>query len=255
MSLAGNARSSWYETFEVGSYWADIDGVASPYALLQMMQDVAWKHADALRFGYTDLGIRNQFWVLSRLSMHVNRYPRWGETVRLESWTSGTSRLFALRDFRLYDDDEKELMKSVTAWLIVDQETRRPLRPEQIISELSIPSLPSQFQHAPEKIAPPDLNAKRAFQYETCVRYSDIDAQGHANNTRYVSWMLDGLDVEWHRTHRLRRLSVNFLKECTAEDLVRVDGSIDGETGQSLHSVSRIEDGDIAAVLSANWSS
>ncbi|MFW6235037.1 MAG: acyl-[acyl-carrier-protein] thioesterase [Spirochaetota bacterium] len=255
MSLSERAAATWYETFEVGSYWADMSGVASPFALLQMMQDVAWKHAQALRFGYSDLGARNQFWVLSRLSMHVNRYPQWGETVRLESWTSGTSRLFALRDFRLYDDDEKELMKSVTAWLVVDQETRRPIRPERIVSELSSPSMPSQFQNAPEKLAPVEWEAERPLQYDTRIRYSDIDPQGHANNTRYVSLMLDGLDAEWHRTHWLRRLTVNFVKECTAEDSVRVVGRIDNDTQQSVHSVTRIEDGSVAAALSADWSS
>ncbi|TVQ23965.1 MAG: hypothetical protein EA383_12340 [Spirochaetaceae bacterium] len=247
------AGPTWYETFEIGSFWTDVNGVASPQALLQMMQDVAWKHAQALKFGYSELGAQNQFWVLSRLTMDVRRYPRWGETVRLESWTSGTNKLLALRDFRLYDDDERELMKGVTGWLIVDHGSRRPLRPEGIVAELSIPSLPSQYDGGPEKVRAPDSDSDGQTTYGVAARYSDIDAQQHVNNTRYVSWMIDGLSADWVVSRRIRRMSVNFLKECNLGDTLRIAHECLPERDQTRHSVLREADGQYAAHMQLHW--
>ncbi len=246
-------RPTWYETFEIGSFWTDVNGRASPHALLQMMQDVAWKHARALKFGYSDLGARNRFWVLSRLIMDVSRYPRWGETVRLESWTSGTDKLLALRDFRLYDDDERELMKSVSGWLIVDHESRRPLRPEGIVKELSIPSLPSQYDGGPEKVRTPEPDDGTQTTYSVAARYSDIDAQKHVNNTRYVSWMIDGLSEDWVVNRRIRRMSVNFLKECNLGDTLQIAHTYPPEQDQTRHSVLRESDGQYAAHMHLHW--
>lgn len=219
------------------------------------MQDVAWKHAKALQFGYSDLGSRNQFWALSRITMQVTGYPRWGDTVRLESWTSGTNRLFALRDFRLYDDEERELMKAVTAWLVVDSESRRPVRPETVLQDLVVTSLPSQFQDPPEKITPPDTDHGAGVSYETTARYSDIDAQSHVNNTRYVSWMLDSLGPSWHESRHLHQLSVNFLKECVLNDVLDVSCTVSEDQTRSDHAITRIDDGTRAAVMSLRWRS
>lgn len=235
----GNAGAfpTWHDVYEVSSYWADMTGHAYPHGILEMMQDSAWRHAEALGFGYTDLGQESLLWVLSRLDVDITRMPRWGETVRLETWPTGTHRLFALREYCLYDDDERELLRANSAWLVLDGESRKPRKPGPVVEGRNIPLNPGNYDEAPGKIAPPDENT--TDRYELRVRYSDIDAQRHVNNARYVEWMLNGLPDDWMDTYWPRRLSVNFLRECVAGDEIAIrTGREDDEHQQrTSHSV------------------
>ena len=50
------------------------------------------------------------------------------------------------------------------------------------------------------------------------VRYSDIDRNQHMNNTRYLEWVDDLFSAGFHRTHTLREILVDYLKECQEGD-------------------------------------
>lgn len=243
----------WHDVYEVSSYWADMTGHAYPHGILEMLQDSAWRHAEALGLGYSHLDRESLLWVLSRLDVHITRMPQWGETVRLETWPTGTHRLFALREFCLYDDDERELLRANSAWLVIDGENRKPRKPGPVVERRRIPTNPGNYDAAPPKVEPP--TAANAAGYELTARYSDLDAQRHVNNARYVEWMLNGLPDDWMDTHTPRELSVNFLRECGLADAVRIvcDHHADAGRERTLHSV--LLDDSPVCVMTAVWAS
>jgi acyl-ACP thioesterase len=55
------------------------------------------------------------------------------------------------------------------------------------------------------------------------VRNSDLDLNGHVNNTRYAQWILDSAPPEAHRTYRVERYEVNFLAEIQLGDAVAIE--------------------------------
>ncbi|MBQ1438897.1 MAG: hypothetical protein IIZ10_04340, partial [Solobacterium sp.] len=70
--------------------------------------------------------------------------------------------------------------------------------------------------------------------------YSDIDLNGHMNNTRYLDWIDDMYDMHFHEVTRIRTLQINYLKELSYGDQVtlfyeyengmyRIDGVMDGD--------------------------
>lgn len=146
---------TWHDVFEVSSYWADLSGHLYLHGALQMMQDSAWKHAESLGFGYTHLGAASLLWVLSRLDLHITRMPEWGETVRLETWPTGTHRIFAMREYCLYDDDERELLRANSAWLVLDGESRTPRKPQAVMEGNNIVLNPGNYDETPGKVREP----------------------------------------------------------------------------------------------------
>lgn len=182
---------------------------ARPGALCAMMQESAWRHAESLGFGYTHLAEAGRFWVLSRLVLEWRRQPGWGEELELTTWPSGHQGALALRDFRFSGAGEAWI-EAVTAWLVVDRSSRRPIRPREALILPEEYNPPRAMDETPPRI--PDLPAPgRTRRVEAA--WSDIDLNGHVNNTRYVDWMLDGFDPEFHRAHLPRRLEMNFLAE------------------------------------------
>ena len=72
----------------------------------------------------------------------------------------------------------------------------------------------------PEKIAVRQGLAETA---RFSVRNSDLDVNGHVNNTRYAQWILDSTPLEAHRTWRVDRYEVNFLAEIQVGDAVAIE--------------------------------
>jgi medium-chain acyl-[acyl-carrier-protein] hydrolase len=81
------------------SYFINRFGKLSTSYMFYQMQDIAWEHAAKLGFGYDNLKVDEQFWVLSKLLVKINRRPVWGEDFSLETWSRGTDGFFGYRDF------------------------------------------------------------------------------------------------------------------------------------------------------------
>lgn len=250
---------TWHEVFDVGCYWADLSGHLFPHAMLQMMQESAWKHAEALRFGYSDLSRQSLLWVLSRLTADITRLPAWGESVRLETWPTGTRRLFAMREYCLYDENERELLRANSAWLVLDAERRRPQKPGPIIEAQGIPLNPGNYNESPAKLdavcPESDLSDWRLDTATYRVRYSDIDVQRHVNSAKYLEWMLDTLPDDWLIRYRPRTITINFLRECGIGDTLSISGYLKhNERDTRTHHTARHDgDGKVACSVLADW--
>ncbi len=86
----------------------------------------------------------------------MKRYPAWNERIKLETWPSGAERLFALRDFRVMDSEGEVIGMASTAWLILDIDTHRLIRPKEMIEQFKMVVHDKQMFEAPlDKIVVP----------------------------------------------------------------------------------------------------
>ena len=90
------------------------------------------------------------------------------------------------RDYELLVGGGK-VGECTAGWLTLDVKTRRPVRPALGGAGLGF-RLDGALALTPEKIASRrDLAAIAGFS----VRNSDLDVNGHVNNTRYAQWILE----------------------------------------------------------------
>jgi medium-chain acyl-[acyl-carrier-protein] hydrolase len=213
----GEQDALWREAVEIHSYDVDIERQMTIESLLKYCQEAAWNHAEHLGVGYSHLRARGQVWMLSRLTLAVDSYPEWGQQTELHTWPRGVKSLFALRDFELLDINGHSLAGATSSWLVFDQEARRPLRPESILA--SIPTLPDRraLSCDAEKLTVTEIPLSSSI---INVKYSDLDLNDHVNNAAYARWILDRYPVEFHRRHRLRKLTINFLAALDGQDSV-----------------------------------
>jgi acyl-ACP thioesterase len=101
------------------------------------------------------------------------------------------------------------------------------------LQNVSASLIRSALGRSPNKLALMDAPTDSALRE---VRYSDIDVNRHVNSARYIGWLLDSYPPEFHRTHTLRSLEVNYLAETLWPDSVWVK-SQKKPAGQFAHSI------------------
>lgn len=207
------------ERFLVRSYEVEPDGRLRIVELLRMLQEAAWQHASLLGKGFTQREEGELFWVLSRLRLTMERYPRWGDRFTIRTFPVGTQRLFAVREFVLLDEADAIMGRASSAWLVVDGGRGRPIRPERIVAD--IVTSPSEYGGDLER-EPPIPAAAGPAAGPFPVRYHDIDQYRHVNNAAYLEWVLDALDPDRPLSCEVRELALDFLKETLLDDAYTV---------------------------------
>lgn len=201
-------------------------------SVFDLFQEAAISHADNLGVGRDSMAKTGQVWILSRMSVQVDRRPAYGETVTIRSWPRGGERLFALRDYDIRDASDRPLAGGSSAWLIIDLEKRRPLRPQAVMDSLplneGLRALPSGAAGLAE-LKNPEKSAERR------AAYSDLDYNGHVNNVRYVQWIQDALEPALFEKAGRMRLDINYLNEIHPGELIELwrAGAEDAAFGES----------------------
>ena len=189
----------------------DQNKALKPYSLLNFLQDIASKNAEDLGFGYSYIHPKNYAWFLIKYRMEFEEYPFDIQELILKTEPRGYNKLFAYRDFELYNAD-KLLGRIHSMWSIVDIESRS-------IVPISTAILENPYMVNFEKRLD-DLSfskitsvTKPSIEKEFEVRYNDLDVNGHANNGNYIVWAFEPLSFEFKNAYRIKTLDMVYKKE------------------------------------------
>lgn len=208
----------WTQTYDVNTIVLDPLKRISLVGLLNLLQDTAWIHAEHLGWGYEDL-IRNQtIWVLSRQKLVMREWPLWQETVTINTWPRRSGAIMALREFEILVGDRKVGACS-TSWLVLDWNTRKVQKLDRIMSGI-VSRDEGVLDIAAERV-PPRTDLKEVARFE--VRNSDLDVNGHVNNTRYAQWLTDTMTLDELKAYAIDEYEVNFLAETGVGDTVAIE--------------------------------
>lgn len=240
----------WHETYDVRTYEVNPNGRASIQTIGNYLQDIAGKHAAAL--GVSNLDNPELAWVLSYMCIQMDCYPRFGETVHLETWPSGIASVYAIRDFLLKNQENKRLGAATSTWIVLDLNRRRPVRMPASVTRIPLPDRPAAIEHAARKLqAPTDI----AFSSSFAVRYSDLDLNGHVNNVRYMEWAVESVPHTETEGRRLHQLELQFKAETHYGETIGVatGHATHADTTIFAHRLTRTSDTQEVALVRSQW--
>jgi len=204
----------WQESFPVRFGAIDRSDRMTLDAIFQVFQEAAISHAVNLGVGREEMANAGQVWILSRMSVLVDRRPDYCETVTLKSWPRGSEKLFAMRNYEILDKNDIPVVRARSAWIIVDIQKRRPIRP-QSLSFCNLPlnegldALPPEAGGTAALIERDNLSKV----VERKALYTDVDYVGHVNNVSYIKWIQDLLDPQLLEKADKMRFDINYLNE------------------------------------------
>ena len=201
--------SVWSEKCTVRFNAIDASDLMTLNAVFGFFQEAAISHAENLGVGREAMERANQVWILSRISVQVDRRPKYGETITVRTWPRGGEKLFAIRDYDIRDSEDKAVVSARSCWVIIDMEKRRPLRPQSVME--SLPQ--NQGLTAHSDASGLEEHGSLVKIAERPALYGDIDYNGHVNNVTYVRWIEDTLERGLLEQAKRMRLDINYLNE------------------------------------------
>ena len=159
-------------------------------ALANKLQDLAHIASHTLGIGFETIYEKyGVVWALVRMRVDLKRNPKLGESLYIQTWAPKPKSLQFERDFMVRDESGEIIIRVVTAWVIIDYQTRRIKKATTILPEAyEDPGIERAINGALGKIK---ANGELIPKYQKVIGYSDIDLNGHLNNSKYVDFIMD----------------------------------------------------------------
>lgn len=210
---------TYMKSFAVNAADCDMFGRLRPASMLKLMQGAGWEQLDSWGLGNGLIWDKGLLWIIGRTVVEIDRLPGSDESVKMLTWPGKIRRVFLPRSFELRDERDEVLIRAKSIYLLMDKDTRHTVTPESVGFELpqcfDADELPDPASRVPFPAELPGAKCRSA-------QYSELDLNGHLNNTHYLSWGEDLLSVDYHRDHALRSLWVEYRKEVRPEDEIEM---------------------------------
>jgi acyl-ACP thioesterase len=217
-------------------------------AAFNYFQEIAAMHADNLGLGI-DTIVKNHgvVWVLMRIRLDIVRYPLWDEEITLETWPQAPKKLEFERNYIMKDKKGDVIARAISVWVMMDMETRRLKKPEistdnypAFIAEKAIDCTLGKLKPLSEPVT----------AYKRLIGCSDIDMNGHLNNSKYIDFIMDCFSMEQLKRYEAKSLQVNYVNEVFPGDTIvlRKDASA---SDSGMIYVEGVNDKDGSAIFKA----
>ena len=191
--------------------------------LFHMLQTVSAAQCEGTCAGKAELDALGLMWVAIRQYVTVNRYPRAGEHIQVETWPGQTRHSFFYRYYRILDEKGEPLLSGSSLWSLVDRENRKMVAPGAYGIDLPCVVTGWEVQKPP---APRKFPAEESRTFIVPEEY--LDANGHMNNTRYYDLAEQCIGVS-AQTAALREATTEYLNEALGGEEFRVNWGFDGQ--------------------------
>ncbi len=197
--------------------------------LLKMTSDMAVEDFNRRCMSRETLADNGVAILVSRDSFRIHKYPVENQHIIVRTWEEKSEALQFVRMFQIEDMDGNKLITGVTAWLLVDVKARR-IMPIKKFDDMGLRKPPLKVSERDclpyGKISVPD---DAVLLDERVIKFTDLDANGHTNNSRYAAFAIDALPQEYQKIH-FKDFRINFVKEALLGQKVSIWASINDES-------------------------
>ena len=203
--------------------------------VMQLLQDVATEHAEQIGVGWNTMDKNGMLWILAKIRITFD-YPvtKKNSRFKLYTWPLAPNRFYAERCFAAVED--KQLFSATSLWSIISKDGRKIL-PAETMNLFFKGEYSEVHSDTTADFARVRLDDDYHFSYATTVFRSDLDHNGHVNNTVYVNYAMNvlapqdkirAIEIVYHKELKLgERFQVMYKRE---GDCVSVVGQRQDET-------------------------
>lgn len=206
-----------------------VDAKMRSWSVFNYLQDAASCHADHLGVGLKQLRDSDLSWVLSRIRVRMDEFPEYGDTLRISTYPSGFSRIFAYRQFVLTSAESGKFFGVAgSAWLTLNPANFRPISPAKHFTGLPQWEFEGETFFQEETLDKLSAPAEElTTPVEQRISAGQIDYNRHLNNAFYAMFTEDWLGEKCGSLVRMKELQLNFNQTTPFGEKLICSGALD----------------------------
>lgn len=157
----------------------------------------------------------NACWIILRMRVHIIDMPKWRDTFKVRTWSTGCDKFFFDREFEVFNSNGDVIAMASSIWIMAEIDTHRPIIPSRIegISKFDGQGDRLVFGTKAAKAKIPSLEEGVSPVVSKFADYSELDWNGHVNNTRYIAWICDAMYKAGANPGDIEDLTINYISE------------------------------------------
>lgn len=190
-------------------------------ALLKLHQEIGERHLNECGTRSDDMR-NNQglAFVFTKIKVIIHKLPKQKDKITITTWCSELKGIRFYRNYILRDENGNLLTETKAEVTVIDLKERKLVRPSEI---KGFDDFLYNFElvngcDKPQKLSIPE-NQEKTVTRE--IRFSDIDYNGHVNNTVYADIALDCLDLELLKKD-IKGFEINYVSEVMPEETLKL---------------------------------
>lgn len=238
--------------FFVHYYEVDYYKRATPWSLLNYLQETAFYHADCAGDTQEVLATDQLAWMLYKWHLKIHRYPCWKDSITVKTWISRYKSYMAFREFKIIDNNGEVLVEAGALVILVDMVKNSPRKIDQhrIAAYGADPSCGGHHNYDNFR-----FNKDDASEQSFLVRISDIDTNGHVNNARYLDWFAESIPLHILQSHQLIEMEIIYKRQVKYGQKVTVNSVPGNSSLDYLEYYGEIRDSEAntSALIRGKW--
>lgn len=198
--------------FNVATFEEDYKGQLSWRMLGKRLLGAADKHASERNFSKMVIDDIEYLWVLSRLTVEIDSYPKMHEDYFITTWAQRYYSFFTDRCFEICNDKGDIIGKATSVWAMINSLTRKPAKMADLFGETFDKYVDAERLFS--MVRSPRINVNTLET--TAIRiphYSNLDRNGHVHSIDYIEMVLDLFSKEFHAQHDVKRFEIAYNME------------------------------------------
>ena len=192
---------------------ADVKQNLTLNGVINYFQDCSTFQSEELGLGIEYLKESHRAWMLSAWQIMIERFPKFGERITVQTWACGFKAFYGDRNFTLLDEKGNRIVSANSLWIFIDTETGRPVKPDEEQLQKYGTEEKLELCRASRKIILPEGMEE---QGKFSVLRHQIDTNHHVNNGQYVQMAEEFLPEGF----QIRQMRAEYKKAAMLHDVI-----------------------------------
>ena len=188
-------------------------------SVFSAFMDLATEHGNEIGVGTDKLSPKGLFWVTAKTKIKIHKLPEVLECINASTWPEKPGRIRCNRYYTLEKDGEI-LAEGKTEWAIIDINSGRPCRPNEVYPEGIIHCEDTVCEEAFSKISE-DFEAFPVIDTYK-VRSTDIDLGQHLNNAVYARILFGAFSCDELSKMNINEVEIHFRNQCYEGENIKI---------------------------------
>lgn len=206
-------------------------------ALMKLHQEIGERHVT--EFGTSSAFLRDKLgvaFIFTKLKIKIHRLPKTADNIKVLTWCSELKGIRFYRNYIVMSENNELLTETKAEVVIMNRSDRRLVRPKEV-EGFGNYLYNYDLVNGCEKPSKVDFPEAFNTSFKRQIRFSDIDFNGHVNNTVYADICFDCLDGETLKKTP-KSVEINFVNEIMPDEELCVSFSSNEQTKLFSGSVS-----------------